>query len=58
MFKTHCLVDREEIQIWPVAKATEDVLTRCQEHNNETLTVFCEDHTELCCIKCVTENHR
>ncbi|XP_052225388.1 uncharacterized protein LOC127840959 [Dreissena polymorpha] len=58
MFKTHCLLGREEIQRWPVAKATEDALTRCQEHNNETLTLFCEDHTELLCLKCVTENHR
>ncbi|KAH3786466.1 hypothetical protein DPMN_164573 [Dreissena polymorpha] len=52
IFKMHVLIGREEMQRWPVSRATVDALTQCREHNNETITAFCEDHSALCCIKC------
>ncbi|KAH3786436.1 hypothetical protein DPMN_164543 [Dreissena polymorpha] len=58
MFKTHVLIGREEMQRWPISRATVDALTQRREHNNETITAFCEDHSALCCVKCLTLKHR
>ncbi|KAH3768916.1 hypothetical protein DPMN_170134 [Dreissena polymorpha] len=58
MFKTHSLVGRGEMQKWPVAKSTLEILTRRQKHSKQSITLFCDDHNTLCCLKCIPENHK
>ncbi|KAH3878348.1 hypothetical protein DPMN_002236 [Dreissena polymorpha] len=49
---------REDIKKWPVSKAVEDFLRKCEVHEDETLTQFCHDHGQLCCSACVGTIHR
>ncbi|KAH3693469.1 hypothetical protein DPMN_080902 [Dreissena polymorpha] len=48
---------REDIKKWPVSKAVEDFLRKCEVHEDETLTQFCHDHSQLCCSACVGTIH-
>ncbi|KAH3779310.1 hypothetical protein DPMN_157111 [Dreissena polymorpha] len=36
----------------------EDLLLKCNIHNNKKLKMFCQDHSQLCCSDCVLLNHR
>ncbi|KAH3750147.1 hypothetical protein DPMN_184665 [Dreissena polymorpha] len=36
----------------------EDLLLKCDVHNNKILKMFCQDHSQLCCSDCVLLNHR
>lgn len=31
---------------------------RCDQHNGGVLTVFCVDHNDVACAKCVEDSHR
>ncbi|XP_052232355.1 uncharacterized protein LOC127845466 isoform X2 [Dreissena polymorpha] len=43
---------------WPLSKKMENYLRTCDIHKDEQLTKFCQDHTRLCCSKCVDLDHR
>ncbi|KAH3792061.1 hypothetical protein DPMN_145551 [Dreissena polymorpha] len=36
----------------------EDLLLKCDVHNDKILEFFCQDHSQLCCTACVLLNHR
>ncbi|KAH3879765.1 hypothetical protein DPMN_003671 [Dreissena polymorpha] len=57
-FTKHMTCGREDIKKWPVSKAVEDFLRKCEVHEDETLTQFCHDHSQLCCSACVGIIHR
>ncbi|KAH3771791.1 hypothetical protein DPMN_173120 [Dreissena polymorpha] len=38
---------------WPLSKQMENSLITCDIHKNDTLTMLCNDHSQLCCSKCV-----
>ncbi|XP_052254491.1 uncharacterized protein LOC127860448 isoform X3 [Dreissena polymorpha] len=57
-FTKHMTCGREDIKKWPVSKAVEDFLRKCEVHEDETLTQFCHDHSQLCCSACVGTIHR
>ncbi|KAH3870173.1 hypothetical protein DPMN_033355 [Dreissena polymorpha] len=56
-FTKHMTCGREDIKKWPVSKAVEDFLRKCEVHEDETLTQFCHDHSQLCCSACVGTIH-
>ena len=58
LFTKHMTCGREDIKKWPVSKAVEDFLRKCEVHADETLTQFCHDHSQLCCSACVGTIHR
>ncbi|KAH3870217.1 hypothetical protein DPMN_033399 [Dreissena polymorpha] len=43
---------------WPLSKKMETSLLTCVIHKGEKLTMYCPDHSQLCCSKCVELNHR
>ncbi|KAH3894962.1 hypothetical protein DPMN_019122 [Dreissena polymorpha] len=43
---------------WPLSKKMETCLLTCAIHKSEQITMYCEDHSQLCCSKCVELNHR
>ncbi|XP_052262107.1 uncharacterized protein LOC127865987 isoform X2 [Dreissena polymorpha] len=49
---------RGETNKWPLAKTMEDLILKCDIHNNKKLKMFCQDHSQLCCSDCVLLNHR
>ncbi|XP_052225498.1 uncharacterized protein LOC127841033 isoform X1 [Dreissena polymorpha] len=57
LFTKHMTCGREDIEKWPVSKAVEDFLRKCEVHADETLTQFCHDHSQLCCSACVVTIH-
>ncbi|XP_052234923.1 tripartite motif-containing protein 66-like isoform X1 [Dreissena polymorpha] len=58
MFVNHVTYGRGESNKWPLTKTTEDLLLKCDVHNSETLKMFCQDHSQLCCSDCLLVNHR
>ncbi|KAH3790926.1 uncharacterized protein LOC127843022 isoform X1 [Dreissena polymorpha] len=56
-YTKHMTCGREDIKKWPVSKAVEDFLRKCEVHEDETLTQFCHDHSQLCCSACVGTIH-
>ncbi|XP_052220268.1 uncharacterized protein LOC127837350 isoform X2 [Dreissena polymorpha] len=58
VFVNHLTYGRRETSKWPLEKAIEDLLLKCDIHNNEKLKVFCQDHSQLCCCDCLLLNHR
>ncbi|KAH3737564.1 uncharacterized protein LOC127850679 isoform X1 [Dreissena polymorpha] len=57
LFTKHMTCGREDIKKWPVSKAVEDFLRKCEVHADESLTQFCHDHGQLCCSACVGTIH-
>ncbi|KAH3895530.1 hypothetical protein DPMN_019695 [Dreissena polymorpha] len=57
LFAKHMTCGREDIKKWPVSKAVEDFLRKCEVHADESLTQFCHDHGQLCCSACVGTIH-
>ena len=49
---------KDEIIKWPLSKKMEKYLITCDIHKDEQLTKFCQDHSSLCCSKCVDFDHR
>ncbi|XP_052286226.1 uncharacterized protein LOC127881979 [Dreissena polymorpha] len=43
---------------WPVSKEVEDFLQKCDLHDDKHLEMYCNDHSQLCCITCAFLNHR
>ncbi|XP_052256056.1 uncharacterized protein LOC127861527 isoform X6 [Dreissena polymorpha] len=58
LFKRHSASGREEMCKWPVGKGMLDFIEKCEDHQDEKLKVFCEDHRQLCCSTCVMLHHR
>ncbi|XP_052283778.1 uncharacterized protein LOC127880509 [Dreissena polymorpha] len=58
VFVNHVTYGRRETNKWPLEKAFEDLLLKCDVHNNKKLKMFCHDHSQLCCSDCVLLNHR
>ncbi|XP_052257944.1 uncharacterized protein LOC127862722 [Dreissena polymorpha] len=48
---------RDKIRKWPLSKKKEHYLRTCDIHKDEQLTKFCQDHSSLCCSKCVDFDH-
>ncbi|KAH3881993.1 hypothetical protein DPMN_005921 [Dreissena polymorpha] len=48
----------DKIMKWPLSKKMETSLLTCVIHKGEKLTMYCTDHSHLCCSKCVELNHR
>ncbi|XP_052265573.1 uncharacterized protein LOC127868045 [Dreissena polymorpha] len=58
IFVNHLKYGRGETNKWPLTKTMEDLLMKCEVHNNKKLKMFCQDHSQLCCSDCVLLNHR
>ncbi|XP_052215213.1 uncharacterized protein LOC127833805 [Dreissena polymorpha] len=58
LYVNHLKYGRGEPNKWPLAKSIEDLLLKCDIHNNKKLKMFCQDHGQLCCSDCVLLNHR
>ncbi|XP_052265698.1 uncharacterized protein LOC127868122 [Dreissena polymorpha] len=58
IFVNHLKYGRGETNKWPLTKTMEDLLLKCDVHNNKKLKMFCQDHKQLCCSDCVLLNHR
>ncbi|KAH3802905.1 hypothetical protein DPMN_156702 [Dreissena polymorpha] len=43
---------------WPLTKNVEDFLQKCDIHKENKLEMLCQDHSQLCCTKCVLLQHR
>ncbi|KAH3784350.1 uncharacterized protein LOC127841687 [Dreissena polymorpha] len=48
---------KDKIRKWPLSKKMETFVLKCIIHNDEQLTRYCADHSQLCCSKCVELNH-
>ncbi|KAH3780770.1 hypothetical protein DPMN_158592 [Dreissena polymorpha] len=42
---------------WPLSKKMETSLLTCVIHKSEQITMYCADHSQLCCSKCFELNH-
>ncbi|KAH3879029.1 hypothetical protein DPMN_002930 [Dreissena polymorpha] len=49
---------KDKIRKWPLSKKMETSLLTCDIHKIEQLTMYCPDHSQLCCSRCVELNHR
>ncbi|XP_052265839.1 uncharacterized protein LOC127868247 isoform X3 [Dreissena polymorpha] len=49
---------KDKIMKWPLSKKMETSLLTCAIHKGEQLTMYCPDHSQLCCSRCVELNHR
>ncbi|XP_052247084.1 uncharacterized protein LOC127855482 [Dreissena polymorpha] len=58
LFGTHMTYGRSDTSKWPVSKEVEDFLQKCDLHEDKHLEMFCDDHSQLCCINCAFLNHR
>ncbi|KAH3749063.1 uncharacterized protein LOC127847288 [Dreissena polymorpha] len=58
LFTKHTPYGRETMKKWPVAKKVEDFLLKCDVHKEESLKMYCDDHSELCCTNCAFLKHR
>ncbi|KAH3768989.1 uncharacterized protein LOC127846517 [Dreissena polymorpha] len=58
LYTKHSPHGRGDMKNWPVAKKVEDFLLKCDVHKEENNDMFCKDHGQLCCNKCVFMNHR
>ncbi|XP_052237783.1 uncharacterized protein LOC127849101 [Dreissena polymorpha] len=53
----HTTFGRVEIDKWPVSKKVVDFLQTCDVHKAHTIDKFCNLHEQLCCPKCVSDQH-
>ncbi|KAH3718903.1 hypothetical protein DPMN_061729 [Dreissena polymorpha] len=53
----HTTFGRVEIDKWPVSKKVVDFLQTCDVHKDHTIDKFCNLHEQLCCPKCVSDQH-
>ncbi|XP_052283861.1 uncharacterized protein LOC127880588 isoform X1 [Dreissena polymorpha] len=58
LFTKHTPCGRGAMKKWPVAKKIEDFLLKCDIHKEESLKMYCDDHSELCCTNCAFLKHR
>ncbi|KAH3799957.1 uncharacterized protein LOC127839332 [Dreissena polymorpha] len=58
LYANHSKYGREETNKWPLTKAVEDLLLKCNVHKDNKLKMFCQDHSQLCCTDCAFLNHR
>ncbi|XP_052257860.1 uncharacterized protein LOC127862666 isoform X4 [Dreissena polymorpha] len=57
-FKKKSPYGKDKIRKWPLSKKMETSLLTCVIHKVERLTMYCPDHSQLCCSRCVELNHR
>ncbi|WAR12011.1 TRI33-like protein, partial [Mya arenaria] len=53
--KQHTVLGRKDVDKW-VGQG--DSLISCDLHPQEVIKLLCEDHAEMCCLLCVSLNHR
>ncbi|XP_052222665.1 transcription intermediary factor 1-beta-like [Dreissena polymorpha] len=58
LYANHPKYGREETYKWPLTKTMEDLLLKCDVHKDNKLTMFCQDHGQLCCTDCAFLKHR
>ncbi|KAH3701630.1 hypothetical protein DPMN_076620 [Dreissena polymorpha] len=58
LFSNHASFGRGDMNRWPVSKKVEVFLLKCDVHKEETLNMFCDEHSKLCCANCAFLNHR
>ncbi|XP_052283865.1 uncharacterized protein LOC127880589 isoform X2 [Dreissena polymorpha] len=58
LFTKHTPYGRGAMKKWPVAKKVEDFLLKCDIHKEESLKMYCDEHSELCCTNCAFLKHR
>ncbi|KAH3842485.1 uncharacterized protein LOC127876453 [Dreissena polymorpha] len=58
LYEKHVSFGRGDMNQWPLSKTTEEFLQICEIHKDETLKMFCQDHSQLCCTNCVLLSHR
>ncbi|KAH3851953.1 uncharacterized protein LOC127874844 [Dreissena polymorpha] len=58
LFQNHAIYGPEEMEKWPVAMATQEFLESCEVHKGKKLTLFCADHSQMCCDTCILLSHR
>ncbi|XP_052250498.1 uncharacterized protein LOC127857849 [Dreissena polymorpha] len=58
LFTKHAPFGRGDMKNWPVAKKVEDFILKCDVHKEESLKMYCDEHSELCCTNCAFLNHR
>ena len=52
----HKVITLEEMRKQPPKISDADEF--CSKHGGKLVEAFCDDHDEVCCVECVTENHR
>ncbi|KAH3852297.1 hypothetical protein DPMN_094801 [Dreissena polymorpha] len=57
LYKKHVVSGREEKDEWPVNESNLG-LEKCDQHPDKDIELFCEDHSQLCCLLCQFTNHR
>ncbi|KAH3874648.1 hypothetical protein DPMN_037899 [Dreissena polymorpha] len=58
LYEHHSVLGRGDLDKWPVAKVTVDIVEKCLEHPEEKIKLFCYGHGQICCNTCVSLNHR
>ncbi|CAC5420476.1 unnamed protein product [Mytilus coruscus] len=56
MLMDHTIVTLDEMRKKTKQMADTDEL--CSQHGGKYVEAFCDDHDAICCIECITENHR
>ncbi|XP_076112010.1 uncharacterized protein LOC143080170 [Mytilus galloprovincialis] len=56
MLMDHTIVTLDEMRKQP--KQISDTDELCSQHGGKYVEAFCDDHDAICCVECVTENHR
>ncbi|XP_052259906.1 uncharacterized protein LOC127864276 [Dreissena polymorpha] len=49
---------KDKIMKWPLSEKMEKLLRTCDLHKDGTLTLYCPDHSQLCCSRCIEPKHR
>ncbi|KAH3694992.1 hypothetical protein DPMN_082439 [Dreissena polymorpha] len=57
-YKMHVANGRSEMEKWPVKKKLFEELKFCQQHKDQPIEMYCEDHSKLCCSMCLFHEHR
>ncbi|XP_052235162.1 tripartite motif-containing protein 66-like isoform X2 [Dreissena polymorpha] len=58
LFGKHEMYGRGDTSKWPVPTEVKDFIQKCDLHEEQSIEMFCDDHSQLCCRKCVFLNHR
>lgn len=56
MLMDHKVITLEEMRKQPTRIPETDEL--CQKHAGKLIEAYCDDHDVICCVECITENHR
>ena len=56
--RKHEVLDENRKKEWGTARRGPKYGRECGDHDGQNVTMFCEDHKELCCPVCVSLDHR